>query len=432
MPQLVGREPEITELREAYRVVADSAMSATLLISGSSGFGKTALLRTLEEFVGANALVLSTTAHPFDRLFPYAIAGRLSSDLHERLDRETRERPVVVAVDDAHFADEESMRSIAATASALARRPLLVVVAHDDEHQHVLPVAADATIVLRELDPSISLALAEREYPGAPRAVLDAIGARAHGIPYELVVLANTAARRVTLDAGDVAFSSRAAIAKDVAALQGPERTVLQMLSLLPEPIDTTLLESPVSDFPHLGHALTRAAIAETIAMKIPLRRRIIGAIERRGMRDIRDGLALADQLLACGDGARARGALLDLALTAKSGQLSRIVVWASERHIEYGEPPDERFIEFYGNFFEALTETRAYARAESVAAHALSEAQHRGILPLGGLAAQLVQAQWMVDRRDAARASYERYAHAFEDPRDLQVLRDAAPWRPS
>jgi hypothetical protein len=352
--------------------------------------------------------------------------------LHERIDRETHARPVIVAVDDAHFADDESLYSIAAAASAFAQRPLLVILAYDDEHELVLPVAADATIALRELEAAVSLTLAEQEYPGAPRAVLEAVGARARGIPYEVVVLANSAVRRKTLDAGEVAFSSRAAIAKEIAALQAPERTALQMLSLLPEPIDTTLLESPVPEFPHLGHTLTRAAIAETIAMKIPLRRRIIGALERRGIRDIRDRLALADQLLASGDGARSRSVLLDLALAAKNEQLPFVVIWASERHIEHGEPPDDRFIEFYGNFFEALMGTRAHARAESVAAHALSEAQHRGISPLGRLAAQLVQAQWMVDRHDAARASYERYARALDDPRDVQVLRDAAPWEPS
>jgi hypothetical protein len=176
-------------------------------------------------------------------------------------------------------------------------------------------------------------------------------------------------------------------------------------------------------------HALTSAAIMETIAMKIPLRRRIIGAIERRGLRSIRDRLALAEQSLASGDGAFARATLLDLAFAANAEHLTRAVIWASERHLELGEPPDERFGEFYTNFFQALMEAHAFARAESVAALALSEAQHRELPHLGALAAQLVQAQWSVERHEAAKASYERYASAFEDPHDLQVLRNAAPW---
>ncbi len=429
--QLPGRAEEIARLRAAYTAVAGSAASAALIVSGPSGFGKTTLLRDLEAFAGTRALVLRATAHPFDRLFPLAIAQRLSPDLHERLERETRKRPVIVAIDDAHFADDESLRGIAASIGALAQRPLLAVIACDEEHG--LPaIAASSTIVLRELDAPAALALAERHYPGAPRAVLETIVARAHGIPYDVIVLAEAAARRNAGDESDVASSSRAAIAKDVAALAMPDRTALQMLSLLPEPVDAALLESPVPDFPHLAHALTVGAIAETIPMKIPLRRRITGAIERRGLRDVRDRLALAEQLLASGDGAHARSTLLELALAAHREALPRIVDWASERHLAHGEPPDERFIEFYGNFFGALMELGTHARAEVVAAHALSEAQHRGISPLGELAAHLVQAQWTVDRRDAARASYERYSRAFEDQRDLQVLYDAAPWHAS
>ena len=426
--QLVGREAEIAALRAAFTATADAAVSATVLVRGPSGFGKTALLRELEAFAGARALILHATAHPFDSLFPLAIAERLSPDLHDRLERETLARPVVVVVDDAHFADDESLRALAALTNALAQRPLLGVFAYDDEHGE-RPIAAGSTIALRELDESASFALAEQRYPGAPVAVLEAVVARARGIPYEVVVLADAAARRGARNDTEVAHSPRAAIAKEVAALATPERTVLQMLSLLPEPADAALLEAAVPDFPQLAHTLTIDAIAETIAMKIPLRRRIIGAIERRGLRDLRDRLALAEQLLAGGEGSRARTALLDIALAAQGEAPARVVVWASERHLEHGEPPDERFIEFYGNFFAALTETQAHARAEAVAAHALSEAQRRGISPLGALAAHLVQAQWMVDRHEAARASYERYARAFDDPRDLQTLYDAAPW---
>ena len=425
---LVGREAEITALRAAYAAAADAAASATVLVRGPSGFGKTALLRELEAFAGPRALILRATAHPFDHLFPLAISTRLAPDLHGCIERETQHRPVIVTIDDAHFADEESLRSIAASMSALARRPLLAVFASDEEHVG-LSIAADSTIALRELDGPASLALAERHYSNAPRPALEAIVANARGIPYEVVVLAGAAARRAARDGSEVAHSSRAAIAKDVAALPTAERAALQMFSLLPEPADAALLEATVPEFPQLAHPLTADAIAETIAMKIPLRRRIIGAMERRGVRNFRDRLALAEQLLASGDGARARSTLLDVALAAQGEALPRVVVWASERHLEHGEPPDDRFIEFYGNFFAALTETDARGRAEAVAAHALSEAQHRGISPLGGLAAHLVQAQWMVDRHDAARASYERYARAFEDPSDLQALHDAAPW---
>ena len=426
MPQLVGRESELTELRAVYTNAATASVPRVVVVAGPDGIGKSALTNALEESVGSQARVLRAVAYPFDRLIPFALSARLPN-LFEQLDRATRERPAVVIIDDAHYADDESLAQIAAMTQRLSNRPLLVVLARDDEDDRTLPIETDATIALGELDSRDARALARAQYPGAAPDVLDAIVANAHGVPYELIAIAGAAARRGVDESDAVDRSSGAAIAKELAALPAPERLALQMSALLPEPLEPALFES-ASNFP-IDHSLTAAAIVETIAMKIPLRRRIIDAIERRGLRTIRDRLLLAEQSLASGDGAFARATLLDLAFVANAEHLVRVVVWASERHVELGEPPDERFVDFYMNFFEALMEERSYAQAESIAALALSEAQHRELPHLGSLAALLVRAQWMVDRHEAARASYERYARAFEDPPDLQVLRDAAPW---
>ncbi len=208
------------------------------------------------------------------------------------------------------------------------------------------------------------------------------------------------------------------------------QRSALQLLSLLSEPVKPAIVELERPDVAlQMDHVLTAAAISETIAMKIPLRRRIIGALERRGVRTLRERLVFAEQAASSGDRALAQRALLDLTFAAAAEHNGRAVTWAAERHLEIGEPPDDRLIDFYNNFFAALMETRAFARAESVAAHALSEAQHRGLRGLGSLAAHLVQAQWTGERTEAAKASYERYARAFEDPKDLELLREAAPW---
>jgi hypothetical protein len=427
MPQLVGRETELAKLRAAYTKAATACAPGVVVVAGPGGIGKSALTRALQEFAQSQAVVLRTVAYPFDRLIPFALSARLPS-LLDQLDRATRERPAVVIIDDAHHADDESLVQIAAMTQELSNRPLLVVLARDDEDKRALSIAADVTIALGELDSDSSYALARAHFPSGAPAVLDAIVGNAHGVPYELIAIAGAAARRGVTQPDAVDRSSGAAIAKDLAALPAPERLALQMLALLPEPVEPALLESPPPNFP-IDHSLTAAAIVETIAMKIPLRRRIIDAIERRGLRTIRDRLLLAEQSLASGDGAFARATLLDLAFVAKAEHLVRVVVWASERHLELGEPPDERFVDFYVNFFEALMEEHSYARAESVAALALSEAQHRELPHLGSLAAQLVRAQWVVDRHEAARASYERYARAFEDPGDLQALHDAAPW---
>jgi hypothetical protein len=428
MPRLIGRESELSELRAVYATVTKRQRARTLLISGASGIGKAALIGVLEEMAAPAALIVRTPAQPFDRVFPFALLKRMGSDLHERLDRATQEHPAVVIVADAQFADDESMASLITYRRALAKRPLLLVFTRTDDER--LPYDVDAQISLSELDAGDARALAREHYPDASQGVLDAIVANARGIPYELVVIAAAASRRGATSPEEVDISARAAIAKALGALPQAQRTALQMQSLLSEPIDPALFDVELPDvFAQIDHPLTTAAIHETIAMKIPLRRRIVAALERRGVRSLREGLIFAEQAASSGDRALAQRALLDLAFAAAAEHSARAVVWASERHLEIAEPSDDRFIDFYNNFFTALMETRAFARAEAIVAHALSEAQHRELRGLGSLAAHLVQAQWTVERPEAAKASYERYARAFEDPEDLEMLREAATW---
>jgi AAA ATPase domain len=430
MPRLIGRESELTELRAAYATATGTPAARTLVIAGAPGSGKAALTHALEEIASPEALVLRVTAQPFDRVLPFALLERLGNDLHERLDRATQERPAIVIVRDAHLADDESLASLMAYRRALANRPLFLVFTRTDDDDRDLPIEADTQLSLGELDPRSAVELAREHYPQASQSVLEAIVANARGTPYELITIATAAARRGTTSPDAVDPSARAAIAKELGTLPVQQRTALQLLALLSEPAEQALFELELPDvFLQLDHSLTTAAISETIAMKIPLRRRILAVLERRGVRTVRERLLFANQAAASGDRALAQRVFLDLAFAAAGERRARAVIWASERHLEMGEPSDDRLTDFYNNFFAALMETRAYARAEAVAAHALSEAQHRGLRGLGSLAAHLVQAQWTVERPEAARASYERYARAFDDPKDLELLREAAPW---
>ncbi|HUA09554.1 MAG TPA: ATP-binding protein [Candidatus Acidoferrales bacterium] len=395
MPQLFGREAEIGELRAAYAAVTSTPASRIIILDGAPGSGKSALADRLEELAAPSASILRARAYPIDRFFPLAVAERLASDLREHLERTTRERPAVVIVTDAQCADEESLEHLVALARELHERPLLVVLAHAGD-ERAWTIAGDATIALRELDDAGARALARAHYAGANGRVLDAIVANARGIPYEIVTIAGAAARRKAEEPDAVDLSSQAAIAKELAALAPAERTARQMAALLSEPND---------------HALTAGAILETIPMKIPLHRRILAAMERRGVRTVRERFAFAQQAIASADKALAQRALCDLAFAANEQHCARAVIWASEHHLELGEPPNERFVEFYSGFFNALVDTASYPRAESIAAHALSEAQRRGLRGLGALAAQLISAQESAGRPDAARSSRKRYA---------------------
>jgi AAA ATPase domain len=450
MVSLVGRKRELNVALNAFAGVCKTSSAATLLVAGSSGIGKTALIDAFVEGIPERAHVLLARAYQSDRDVPLALATRLARELRAELDARTRSGRVVLIVEDAHWADEPSLAHLAELRTQFGDRSLLLAFTHADEHARELPFAIDRRVVLSELSADASCVLARRHYASANESVLDAIATRSRGVPYEIVTIARAAQQADAADAKAVEHSASAAIAKGLATMRTEQRTLLQLLSLLPEPAEFELIERLVSERSNLdaivlslepeylarsgnylcfSHELTAAAVLETIAMKIPLHRRIIEALERGGLKDGKDRQRLAEHALASGDRHLASRALLDLALASARDGTTHLIVWASERYMKLDEPPADRFVDFYSRFFEALTHMRRNEQALSVASHALSEAQRRGIRGLGALAGQLIRAQWAVDRRDAAKASFERYTRAFVDPVDLQQLREAAVW---
>ncbi|MFE7417608.1 AAA family ATPase [Rhodococcus sp. NPDC057529] len=115
---------------------------STYLIHGEAGTGKTHLLRsTLDAARRRGWSCLYAAAHEYDRDIPYATVRTLlgalghstvSSDPNSvtvLLQSMTASSPVVVAVDDAHLADEDSLVAVTLAARHLAGRPLLVIFA---------------------------------------------------------------------------------------------------------------------------------------------------------------------------------------------------------------------------------------------------------------------------------------------------------------
>ncbi len=450
MLSLVGRKRELNVALNASAGVCDTSSAATMLVAGPSGIGKTALIDGFARSVDERARVLITRAYPRELEVPLALATRLATDLEAELDANTRRGCVVAIVEDAQWADEPSLAYLAELKTRFADRPLLLTFTHTDEHGRELPLAIDRRIVLNELHADASRELARRYYPSANDGVIDAIAARSRGIPYEIVTIALAAHRSAATDAQAVEHSASSATAKHLATMRTEQRTLLQLLSLLPEPAEFELIERLMGersnldsialsldpeyltrsgDYLGFSHELTAAAVLETIAMKIPLHRRIIEALERGGLKNVKDRKRLAEHALASGDRQLASRALLDLALASGRDGTTHLVVWASERYMKLDEPPADRFVDFYSRFFEQLTKMQRHEQALSVASHAISEAQRRGIRGLGALAGQLIRAQLAVNRNDAAKASFERYTHAFVDPVDLQHLREAAAW---
>jgi predicted ATPase len=445
MSSLVGRERELQAALSAYAGARSASSIATLLIAGPSGIGKSALLGAFAQSIGTQAFILRLRAYPRDREAPLALKNRISGELETLA---SAARALVLLVEDAHMADAQSLRYLSEMGRRFAGRHVVLAFTHTDENARDLPFAIDRRIVLGELTAAATRELTLAHYPTAPSDVVDAIAARSRGMPYEIVTIATAARRCGITDARRVDQSARAAIARNLASLSSDQRLLAQLLSLLPERVELDLVERLNStqnvasavealdeyivredEYLCFRHELTASAVLETIAMRIPLHRRVIDALERGGLKRIEERQLHAEHALACGDQQLARSALLELAFAAACDELTQLVVWACERYIRLDEPPADRFVDFYVKYFGALSQRAQHERALSVASHALSEAQRRGVHGLGTLAGQLVLAQWAVDRRDAAKASYERYARAFADPNDLAKLREAAPW---
>jgi DNA-binding CsgD family transcriptional regulator/DNA polymerase III delta prime subunit len=176
--RLVGRERELTILRERL-AAAIAGRGSLVLIGGEAGVGKTALAgRLAREAVDAGAHVSS--GHCYDRMEtpPYGpwmeLAQGLSSLLpptevllprigtamtqaslfaqaRDVLAAASAERPLVLVLEDMHWADTASLELLRFLARTLSSLPLLLIVTYrDEELDRHHPLAALIPLLVRE------------------------------------------------------------------------------------------------------------------------------------------------------------------------------------------------------------------------------------------------------------------------------------------
>src|SRR5882757_5233408 len=159
---LLEREPILEQLHAAMRSTADGS-GCFVLLSGEAGAGKTAVI---ERFVNAlsnreRVLIGScdyfTTPRPLGPLLD--VAGGLGPAVERALDRtlagsavhelfgsvltDLRNRPTVLVVEDAHWADEATLDLLRFLASRIDHTPVLVVVTYRaDEIGRTHPLVA--------------------------------------------------------------------------------------------------------------------------------------------------------------------------------------------------------------------------------------------------------------------------------------------------
>ena len=398
MPTILGRDPELSRIRDVLATSAQGHVARAIRIVGPSGIGKTALLKAALAAAPPVWLQGFVASHHIQSSLPLFAARRAAQALLDRLGGEAEryssgldlgieeadvfeesffrvlegislDHPVLLAFDDAQWADRESLSLVESSVRALADRAIVLV---STERSEDTGSAAfdfrDEAIVVHELSDPSSAAIAREIYPEANAAVLDAIVSRAAGRAVDIVTLSESAREQHASNERDVDVSLRRTTARDLALLSAPAREFLQICSLIDDPIEYGILrglwgESKALEFIaaasdrfleqrgdslYFVHDAIKQSVRETIPISIPLHRRIIAAIQAQPTQRLEDYERISQQAAACGDRELQRATLATLGEEAMKRSMYSLAASAWERALDLAQPELEELVPFY------------------------------------------------------------------------------------
>lgn len=454
---------------------AKGRVARALRIAGPSGIGKTILA---EELLGraqaAGWICAMVTCRRIQSALPFFSAVRLRESLIESLGRSaqayvsgldltardpaaveevflrvlegvTLDHRLMLVVDDAQWADRESRLLISRTIATLGDRALLLVsTERSDETIEPAFELTDAAISLAQLRPESSAALVRSHFPEATNEVVDSIVDHGAGHPVDLLALVEAARENGATSASGVAMSMRAVVARDLALLDAKTREFLQICSLISEPIELALLEELFSrdslmrlieaaigrylhqeqDGLYFTHAAAAQSVRETIAIDIPMRRRIISGLERLSLPRFEDFERIAEQAEMCGDRALARKALVRLGTEAAKQSIVALAASAFDRALDIAAPEPDEMIPFYTRLSMMYNLLGQEDDTIRVCEAGLATARERGVSEgIGPLVASLLIARWHVGDVAAVESLVERYVKELTLPEDRTQL---------
>lgn len=303
---LVGRDAELRELHDAALRAAGNQRGWVGLIGGEPGIGKTRLVAECADMLGRDGFGGAWVSCPEDDAAPpfwvwdqllgqlgargawRAGAGETDPELARFLLLEAvtagirqaaADRPLLLVIDDLHWADQGSMRLLAAIRGALVTVPVVILGTYRDTELTASALFADIgperTLALGGLAPG-ELAASVRLATGShvPDALLTELHVRTAGNPYfaaEAVRLLRAEGRLYTsaqLPAGLLPDTVRAVLERRLARLPAQVTKLLRAAALLGDELDPPLL-AEVSGEP-LTVVVTALATAQAVRVTGP------------------------------------------------------------------------------------------------------------------------------------------------------------------
>ncbi len=356
---LVGRDEELATLHEGLEHAASRRQ--LLLFEGEPGIGKTRLLREASHFateLGFNVFAAAGDVHEQAHAYGLLIAAvesradRAAGDLRALIARQTSvaadrrlavidwfvtfieeavdAAPIVLVLDDLHWADAESLRVLRAVVRRSARTPFGLVAGTRPVASYVdLEALADTMgaegerVFLEPLDESSVVELVDRLMTQTVTPELLALVGSARGNPFFVTEI--IASGLGELASHDVPRDLRRTILGRVSHLSDDARSMLRLASLLGgsiDPIDlATIVGRPAIELVPIIEEAIRGGVLEEYEDVLAFRHDLVrdavysdmpASLRRRSHRDVARALAAA--------GAPARRVAAQLARAAKPG----------------------------------------------------------------------------------------------------------------
>jgi len=478
-PFLFGRDSEVETFALALTKCAHDRRRSLLVIRGASGVGKTAFLSRacqiaeqggwgvfrsacysgeknvpnaiLQRLLDQHRASISNAAHPYlsglerDLELANSRSYRFAQAFARLFEAVLSDSPCMLAIDDAHWLDAESVSTLREISRTCYGSQLIIVTTERMGIEAPRLDLLDASVlVLEPLHIQASRQLVTHLWPVANETVVAAIIDRSLSLPFDIIALCEQARAEFASETGAIADTSDNIVRESVIGLTHIERAILQLCSVVREPIDSRLLSRVLADpdsverflmmsgsrylqteghFSKFRHARIAAAVRSTIDRPSTLRRAVLGAYRPIASLDVAELSAVAALADDAGDEATEFEALCRLGHLAFEERAFESAAAAYRRAAAIMAPKLTDYFPFYNEFSIALRLSGRWEEAQRVLERAVQEGLGRNLLGVGELAAALVWLIRLEKDRDVARAQYCRLEPQIINPSDRHAL---------